>query len=301
MRRFFRSSRDEDFSQIQYLTAKCGRLSHENAVLERQCLLAKDGNRTLQLEVEALALQLRQREQASHELQLERERLRRRLKDERELVQALRRRERAATEESGQEAALLSLQLEQVNGEVQLLLGSEAQLEGLVDELHVEAQDLEMQLHSKTCELKELQGSHAAQSQELEELRSSHQRTVEELRHEKDGSLRKLCEMAEQFEMLCEQQRAWMGCVKRFKKGLLEQKQCLILQVHRLQVEVQDLRMNPQARLQDPDDMKGPSFNRVGPWDPDTMADLRAEVERWRGMYEELFNKLTPLQNQKPP
>lgn len=35
MRRFFRAHRDEDFSQIQYLTAKCTRLAHDKGKSQR--------------------------------------------------------------------------------------------------------------------------------------------------------------------------------------------------------------------------------------------------------------------------
>lgn len=51
-------------------------------------------------------------------------------------------------EESCKEAALLGLQLEQVGSELQLLLGSEARLEGLVDTLRDEARHREA--HVKT-------------------------------------------------------------------------------------------------------------------------------------------------------
>lgn len=39
---------------------------------------------------------------------------------------------------------------------------------------------------------------------------------VRELQQENEGSLRKLQETAEQFEWLCQQQRYWMSCVKRW-------------------------------------------------------------------------------------
>lgn len=39
---------------------------------------------------------------------------------------------------------------------------------------------------------------------------------VRELQQENEGSLRKLQATAEQFEWLCQQQRGWMCCVKRY-------------------------------------------------------------------------------------
>lgn len=39
---------------------------------------------------------------------------------------------------------------------------------------------------------------------------------VKELQQENKGSLSKLQETAEQFEWLCQQQKYWMRCVKRW-------------------------------------------------------------------------------------
>ncbi len=71
-------------------------------------------------------------------------------------------------------------------------------------------------LLSKSLELMELQTSREALQQDLHDQHSAHQRTVEELRRQNSESLGKLRETAEQFEWLCEQQRSWMSCVKRF-------------------------------------------------------------------------------------
>ena len=87
---------------------------------------------------------------------------------------------------------------------------------------------------SKTGELEELERSYAELSVELEEQLSAnrrrvielqeageeqpsaHQRRVEELQLENAASLRKLQDTARQFEWLCEQQRHWICCVKRW-------------------------------------------------------------------------------------
>ncbi|KAL2077694.1 hypothetical protein ACEWY4_027198 [Coilia grayii] len=325
MRRFFRVHRNEDYSQIQYLTAKCNRLSQENAVLERECVVAREGERTLQAEKEALTLQLRQKEQAILELRVKYDQLLNQVNQEKELVEILKHRVRSMAEESCKEAALLGLQLEQVGSELQLLLASEARLEGLVETQRADARrrdaqlkGLKAQLHSTTRELEELQGDHASITQELEDMRDTHERTVEELRRENEGSLRKLRETAEQFEWLCEQQRIWMCGFKRFKDNLSEEKEALILQVDRLQKKVTDLRKNANPSIQDPEDVNISLCNRSvsfpsppcrkAPWDTDMTSALQAEVDRWRGMYEDLFSRLAPSQGedavdgyQKPP
>lgn len=71
-----------------------------------------------------------------------------------ELVVFLQQRVHLVVEESSRDAALLGLQLEQVNSELLHLQRSEVQLEGLVEELHTEdlqraalTEDLQVQLH----------------------------------------------------------------------------------------------------------------------------------------------------------
>ncbi|KAI4888378.1 hypothetical protein NFI96_010902 [Prochilodus magdalenae] len=240
MRRFFRASRDEDYSQIQYLTAKCTRLAHENAVLERECMASREREGALKVELETLSVQLRQKEHACQDLHLRHDQLHDTLKQQRELVQFLEQRVVSVAEDSAREAALLTFQLEQVSSDLQQLQNSEAQLQGLVDDLHQEAhdkakrsdgleiklheedqfggqeiEDLKRQLASKSQEVEELQKTNDALQQDLSKQHSDHQRTVAELQQENAGSVQKLRETAEQFEWLCEQQRHWMCCVKR--------------------------------------------------------------------------------------
>lgn len=71
-----------------------------------------------------------------------------------DLVVFLQQRVHLVVEESSRDAALLGLQLEQVNSELLHLQRSEVQLEGLVEELHTEdlqraalTEDLQVQLH----------------------------------------------------------------------------------------------------------------------------------------------------------
>ncbi|XP_026878919.2 hyaluronan-mediated motility receptor isoform X1 [Electrophorus electricus] len=329
MRRFFRAHRDEDFSQIQYLTAKCNRLVHENAALERECVVSRERQRTLQAELESCSLQLCQKEHTCQDLHLKHEQLLDALAHQRGLVQFLQQRLVFLTEESSTEVSLLTFQLEQVSSDLQKLQTSETQLQGLVEELHQEAhrtdkkagglqtelrveaqlkaeqvEDLESQLTSKSRELQELQKAHASLMGELREQDSAHQRTVERLQQENAGSLHKLKEMAEQFEWLCEQQRHWMCCVKRFKDCLSDEKEALLLQVNRLQVELAGLQKNSSSKTVKEDSTP----QHCDSWEVDAMVDLQMEADRWRQHYEELFNNHTSQPGQscedtdlKPP
>ncbi|XP_016373791.1 tropomyosin-1 isoform X2 [Sinocyclocheilus rhinocerous] len=312
MRRFFRVDRDEYYGQIQYLTAKCIRLSQEKAVLQRELLVSGERQEVLQAEMEGLSVRVCQKEQLYVELSIKYEQLLERF--QKQQADLLQQHLISVTEERWRDASLLSLQLEQVSCDLQQLQGSEKQLMGLVDELHQEAQlraqqaevletqlreetqkikDLEMQLNrwqirGKSLELMELQMSHEALRQDLCYQRSAHQRTVEELRRENSESLGKLRETAEQFEWLCEQQRRWMSCVKRFKDCLSGEKESLELQVNRLQLELDTVRNTVPFNR---------STESCSRWDVEVTSDLQAEVHRWKRLYEDLL-KLTTQQVQ---
>ncbi|XP_034399496.1 uncharacterized protein LOC117737554 [Cyclopterus lumpus] len=237
MRRFFRAHRDEDYSQIQYLTAKCTRLAHDKAVLDRESLVARDRDRKLRSDLEAAAARLRRQEQMNVELRAREEHLIGKIHRQQHLVDLLQQRVVLLAEASSRDGELLR----QVGSELLCLQSSEVQMEGLVEELHAEAQHraavavglqtelrveahrraaltggLQAELLRKTAELEELQGTNRTLTEKMEDLRSAHQKEVRELQQDNEGSLRKLQGTAEQFEWLCQQQRHWMCCIKRW-------------------------------------------------------------------------------------
>ncbi|XP_047007587.1 uncharacterized protein LOC108258618 isoform X2 [Ictalurus punctatus] len=299
MRRFFRVQRDEDYGQIQYLTAKCNRLAQEKA-LERECVLSRERVRVLQVELETVCLQLCQKENTIQELLGK-------LQHQQHVV-------------SASDAALLSVHLESISTELQYLQSTEKQLMGFVDELHQEAQHatkkaegLEAQLHqeaqlhakhtknlqkeleSKSHDLQELEKAHDALQQELSEQNSTHQKTVLVLQCENTASVDKLREMAEQVEWLCEQQRNWICCIKRFKDCLNDEKEALVLQVNRLQEELLDLRKNSKSETIGGEDIQ-PKIVHCSRWDVDAMLDLQVEADKWKERYKELFSKFSSHQ-----
>ncbi|KAJ8015525.1 hypothetical protein DPEC_G00027030 [Dallia pectoralis] len=345
MRRFFgpHNLRDEAGSQIQYLTSKCNRLTHDKgwamidlfigllpafatAVLERECLVAGERERCLKKELEALATRLCQQEQVKIELMIKHDQLLGRLTREQGIVAFLRQQVQEVAGESSRDAAQLGQQLEQVNLELLHLQRTEEKLHGLVEKMHAETlkrtaltEALQTQLQSKVCELDELRSGHQKKIQELQSesdrLCDANQRKVQELRSENECSLRKLQDTAEQFEWLCEHQRYWMCCVKRFKDCLSEEKRALVQQVTRLKKEVAELRGNPQGsgntgQIQDipPADTDSQHCTRVSSWESDEMANLQTQVDRWRGLFLHHFSQSPPYQEcpvvdgcQKPP
>lgn len=311
MRRFFRAHRDEDYSQIQYLTAKCTRLAHDKALLDREFLLSRERERKLQNDLEAANARLVHQEQLNMELRMRQDQLISRINQQQDLVDLLQQRVVLLVEASARDEELL----QQVSSELLCLQSSEVKLEGLVEELHAEAhhrdalaESLQEELHNKTVELEELQDTNRTLTEKLKDLRSAHQREVRELQLENEGSLRKLQGTAEQFEWLCQQQRYWMCCVKRFKDCLMEERDALLRQVIMLKKKAEKL----QKSLHDDSPTQNVLYplqdtkccdSSVTSWDTDEMADLQSQLEKSNMLYKELFNQAgSPINGyQKPP
>ncbi|XP_012734652.2 lamin-A isoform X1 [Fundulus heteroclitus] len=310
MRRFFRAQRDEDYSQIQYLTAKCTRLAHDKAELEREFLLSREKERKLQNELEAVTFRLVQQEQLNLELRINQDQLICRIRQQQNLVDVLQQRLVLLAEESRRDVELL----QQVNSELACLQSSEVKLEGLVAELHAEAQhraalaeSLHAELRCKMVQLNELQDTNSALTEELRDLRRTHQEEVKELQQENSGSLSKLQETAEQFEWLCQQQKYWMRCVKRFKDCLMEERQTLLHQVSMVEKKVREEKKSShggsptQSLLRPLED--GEMSDSITSLDADVVTNLEAQVEKSNLLYEELFTQAgSPISRyQKPP
>ncbi|XP_075961437.1 uncharacterized protein LOC142964799 isoform X3 [Anarhichas minor] len=328
MRRFFRPHRDEDYSQIQYLTAKCNRLAHDKAVLDREFLVARDRERKLQNDLEAATARLRHQEQMNMEVRVREDQLIGTIHQQQDLVDLLQQRVVLLAEASSRDGELLR----QVGSELLCLQSSEVTLEGLVEELHAEAQrramvaeslqtelhaeaqhraslteSLQAELRRKTAELDELRDTNQTLTEKLKDLRSAHQKEVRELQQENEGSLRKLQGTAEQFEWLCQQQRYWMCCVKRFKDNLMEERDALLRQVIMLKKKAEKLKKS----LHEDSPAQGVLFplqdtkrcDSITSWDADAVADLESRVEKSNMLYAELFNQAgSPINGyQKPP
>ncbi|RVE67618.1 hypothetical protein OJAV_G00104600 [Oryzias javanicus] len=260
MRRFFRAHRDEDYSQIQYLTAKCTRLAHDKAVLDREFLVSREKERKLQNDLEAVTSRLLQQEHLNVELVMNQDKLLRRIQEQQELLNLLQQRVLQLAEESRRDVALL----QEVGAELHCLQSSEVELQGLVEELFVELQHraslsekLQAELLRREEELGELHDTNRGLREELKELHRTHQeettdqRTqVTELQLQNDRSLRKLQETAEQFEWLCQQQRCWMSCVKRWKESLVEDRQTLLRHICKLEEKAASPRMSSHDATQ---------------------------------------------------
>lgn len=329
MRRFFRAHRDEDYSQIQYLTAKCTRLAHDKAMLDRDFVVSRERERKLQSDLEAVTTRLLQQEQLNMELRMKQDQLISRLQQQQDVVELLQQRMVLLAEESSRDTELLR----QVGSELLSLQSSELRLQGLVEELHAEAhhratlaesleaelnnetkrrlsltERLQVELHSKSVQLEELKETNERLVVELKELRSTHHKQVRELRVENEGSLRKLQATAEQFEWLCQQQRYWMCCVKRFKDGLMEERDALVQQVKKLQKKVHKHKKSSQddapiTDLRCPLQETRCCDSCITSWDKEAMADLESHMETSNKLYDKLFSQaVKPLMGQhKPP
>ncbi|XP_015248430.1 PREDICTED: uncharacterized protein LOC107096335 isoform X1 [Cyprinodon variegatus] len=308
MRRFFKAHRVEDYSQIQYLTAKCTRLTHEKAVLEREFLVSRERERKLQNEMEAVTARLLQQEALNLELSINQDQLINRIHQQRNVVEALQQRLVLLAGENRRDGELL----QQVISELLCLQSSEVKLEGLVEELHAEAQhraaladSLHAELHSKIVQLKELQDANSSLTEELRKLHRTHQAEVKELQQENKGSLSKLQETADQFEWLCQQQKYWMRCVKRFKDCLIEERQTLLHQVNMLEKKIVEQKKNstdisPEQSLLCPLVDKE-MYNSITSLAADAVTDLGSQAERSE-MLQPFAQAGSPISRyQKPP
>lgn len=328
MRRFFRPNRDQDYSQIQYLTAKCTRLTHDKAMLDREFLVSRERERKVHNDLEAVTSRLLQQEQLNMELRMKQDQLISKLQQQQDVVELLQQRLVLLVEESSRDAELL----QQVGSELLSLQSSEQRLQGLVEELHAEAHNratlaeslqaelhaetkhkaalterFQVEVHSKSMELKKLHQTNQTLVEEMKDLHNTHQKEVRELQLENEGSLRKLQATAEQFEWLCQQQRYWMCCVKRFKDSLMEERDSLLQQVKKLQKKV-----HKQKKSSHDDtpitDLRCPlqetrCCDSLTPWDTDAMVDLESHMEKSNKLYDKLFSQAgSPIiGHQKPP
>ncbi|XP_054647433.1 plectin isoform X2 [Dunckerocampus dactyliophorus] len=301
MRRFFRAQRDEDYSQIQYLTAKCTRLARDKALSDREVLVSREREKKLQNDFQTAAAQLFHLEKTNSELRRTQEHLVATIHRQQELVESLQRRALLLVEESERDAELLR----QVASELLCLQSTEVQLQGLVEELHVEArragkaddglgaeldaeahcrdaltESLLAELQRKTVELEELRVANKMLVEELKASRVAHEEQVKALQGQNESGVKKLQETLEQLERLCQQQRYWMAHIRRFKDRLMEEREALLQQVRTLEREAGDrkksrdrCRQKTQRRpLQDAGSHRG-----VSSWDADEEAELDPE------------------------
>ncbi|XP_061691095.1 trichohyalin [Syngnathoides biaculeatus] len=273
MRRFFRVQRDEDYGQIQYLTAKCTRLARDKAASDREFLLSGEREKKLRNDFQAATAQLFHLEKSNVELRRKQEQLLGAVHQQQELVEWLQRRVAVLAGESERDAELLR----QVCSELLCLQNSEAQLEALAEELHAEAQrrqageaetlggelrpedhrgggglteGLQAELQIKTAELDRLRDANERMAAELAALRFAHEEQVRALRCENDSGARKLQETLEQFEWLCQQQRDWMASVKSLKNCFVEERVGLLQQIRTLERKAKQRKKSNEDSLQ---------------------------------------------------
>lgn len=128
---------------------------------------------------------------------------------------------------------------------------------------------------------------------------------MRELQQENEGSLKKLQDTAEQFEWLCQQQRYWMCCVKRFKDGLMEERDTLLQQVKKLQKKAHKQKKRDDTPIPDPRCplQETSSCDSLTPWGTDAMADLESHMKKSNKLYDKLLSQAgSPINgHQKPP
>ncbi|XP_061895897.1 uncharacterized protein LOC133645104 isoform X2 [Entelurus aequoreus] len=311
MRRFLRGPREEDCSQIHYLTAKCSRLARDKALSEREVAVWRERERKLQKDFQNVAAQLVHQEKTNMELKRSRDHLLGNIRQQQEVVETLRRRVFLLVEESERDEEVTR----QVTSELLCLQSSEVQLQGLLEELHAEAQhrdtaeegpaaelhgealcadartqSLLAELQSKTAVLEDVQQANKMLMQQLKDAGAAHEQQVAALQRQNEGSVKKLQDTVEQFEWLCQQQRYWVDYIKRFKDCLVEERESLVHRVNTLEREAQtwkksrhgSLQKDPRCPLQDAHSHRAPRSS----WDSNEEAELEQQVMRSKVVYE---------------
>ncbi|XP_061747604.1 uncharacterized protein LOC133545902 [Nerophis ophidion] len=172
MRRFLRGPREEDCSQIHYLTAKCSRLAGDKALCERELLVCRAREKKLQKDFQNVAAQLIHLEKTNMELKRTQDHLLGNIRQQQELVDNLRRRLFLLVEESERDEEVAR----QVTSELLCLQSSEVQLQGLLVELHDQAQRRQTAEEGPAVELHaQAQRRHTAEEGLLVELHAQAQ------------------------------------------------------------------------------------------------------------------------------
>ncbi|XP_075904323.1 uncharacterized protein LOC142902782 isoform X1 [Nelusetta ayraudi] len=113
------------------------------------------------------------------------------------------------------------------------------------------------------------------------------------MQQENQASVGKLQQMVEQCEWLCQQQRHWMLCVRRFKESLVEERGALLRGVSVLERKVAKMKLRRDASAQS---------NSGTPWRDDE-AEPESQVEKSNTPRRELCDQTGSLAggHQKPP
>uniref|UniRef100_UPI00398F6F71 hyaluronan mediated motility receptor isoform X2 n=1 Tax=Pristiophorus japonicus TaxID=55135 RepID=UPI00398F6F71 len=309
--------------QMKEINEKCQHLEQEKERVEAEC------NETEQGLTGELAVMKERLDQMEQDLQRKQDELSS-VKREKELSDSLHQQLDALQEEMTKEKLLLEEELEGALDELEQLQLKEVEAEEL-------AKRLEKENELRTRELAELRRELDGKNVELGKMTELHSRIISQLREEQSQSLRKLGDTEAEFESYKLSVTEELGCFQESNTALVKevaqyqhqiqdkQQQLAEIQISkekareeyaRMLLEAQtklaqkdaevrkldeacNLRITElQARLEEIQSRPEVEQQRDDAVCANVVTELKAEVQKWQVLYEELHNKVKPFQEQ---
>ncbi|XP_067900088.1 hyaluronan mediated motility receptor isoform X2 [Heterodontus francisci] len=309
--------------QIKQVNEKYQQLEQEKGRVEAEC---NGMEQSLSRELAAMKEKLDQMEQ---DLQQKRDELSS-VKQEKELSDSLCQKLDALQEEMTKEKLLLEEELEGALDELEQLQLKEVEAEEL-------AKQLEKENELKTRALAGLRGELDEKNAELERINENHSKVVLLLREEQSKSLRKLGDTETEFESYKLSVAEELGCLQESNTALAKEvaqlqdqtkdkqqqlaesqlskekakeeyaRMLLEAQTKLAQKEAEvrkldeacNLRITElQTRLEQSQTRQEVEKQRSDAVDKNVVTELKAEIQKWQVLYEELHNKAKPFQEQ---
>ncbi|XP_043559088.1 hyaluronan mediated motility receptor isoform X1 [Chiloscyllium plagiosum] len=252
------------------------------------------------------------------------------VRQEKDLSDSLRQKLEAFREEMTKEKLLLEEELEAALDELEQLQLKEVEAEEL-------ARRLEDENELRARELARLQEELAEKNAELKKINENHSKIVSQLREEQSKSLRKLGDTEAEFECYKLSVTKELGCLQDSNSTLTKQVAQLLNEAKDMQQQLTDVQLSKekakeeyarmllevQTKLAQKDaevrkldeacnlrvielqtqldqskacqEVEKQSTDTVG---EGVVAELKAEIQKWQVLYEELHNKVKPFQEQ---
>ncbi|XP_067852041.1 hyaluronan mediated motility receptor isoform X2 [Heptranchias perlo] len=323
LRNCLKEKEEIHYEQINEVNEKYLHLEQERERVEAECN-GKEQSLTIELAVMKEKL-----DQMEEDLQQKQDELSS-MKQEKELSDSLCQQLDTIQKEMTKEKLLLEEELEGALDELEQLQLKEVEAEEL-------AKQLEKENQLRTRALAELRGELDGKNAELEKINEIHSEVVSQLREEQSKSLRKLGDIEAEFESYKLSVTEELGCLQKsntalgkevaqFQHQTKEQQQQLAdsqiskekakEEYARMLLETQtklaqkevavrkldeacNLRVTElQARLERSQACQEVTKQRNDAVAENVVTELKAEVQKWQVLYEELHNKVQPFQEQ---
>ncbi|XP_041050532.1 hyaluronan mediated motility receptor isoform X2 [Carcharodon carcharias] len=308
--------------QIKEVNEKCQQLEQEKERVETEC------NRMEQSLTRELAVMKEKLNQMEQDLQQKGDELSS-VKQEKELSDSLSQKLDAFQEEMTKEKLLLEEELEGALDELEQLQLKELEAEEL-------AKQLEKENELRARDLAVLRGELAEKNAELEKINENHSKIVSQLREEQSKSLRKLGDTEAEFESYKLSVTEEVGCLQESNTALAKEVALLQYQTKDKQQQLAEIQLSKEKAKEEYARMLLEAQTKLAQKEAEVrkldeacnlkvtelqglleqsktcqevekqsvavgenmVAELKAEIQKWQVLYEELHNKVKPFQAQ---